>query len=128
MKTRLQSGFYSKYPRYSDGININNSDNFCDACEKKVTDGRIHQTETGLLLCMDCCHYVETLPGVIEESLERFLFGLLGLLCPSEFAEHTALLCTSSIRAILGSHQSCPFFWWGIIAYILLDSDQRPKS
>jgi len=57
------------------GINITNSDHPCDVCEKKVADRQIHQTETGLLLCPDCCHYIESLPGAIEESVERFLLG-----------------------------------------------------
>jgi hypothetical protein len=63
------------YPRCSDGINISNSDYPCDFCEKKVTDRWIHQIETGLLLCPGCLHYMETLPRVFEESLERFLLG-----------------------------------------------------
>ena len=57
------------------GLNINNSDNLCDFCEKMVTNRQIHQTETGLLLCSDCCRYMETLPSGIEESVERFLLG-----------------------------------------------------
>ncbi|MGD9138793.1 MAG: hypothetical protein PVH42_18665 [Desulfobacterales bacterium] len=57
------------------GLNINNSHNLCDFCEKKVTERLIHQTEIGLLLCLDCCNFMETLPGSIEESLERFLLG-----------------------------------------------------
>jgi hypothetical protein len=56
-----------KYLRYSDCL--------CDLCEEKVADSQIHQTETGLLLCPDCCHYMEALPRVFEESLERFLLG-----------------------------------------------------
>jgi hypothetical protein len=40
------------------------------------------------------------------------LTELLGLLCPSDFAEHTTLLCASSIRAILACHQSCPGFFF----------------
>ena len=47
----------------------------CDYCEKRTIDSLIHQTETGLLLCPDCCHYMETLPRGIEEDLERFLIG-----------------------------------------------------
>jgi len=50
-------------------------DCFCDFCEERVTDGRIHQSETGLLLCPDCFSYFETLPGSFEEALERFLLG-----------------------------------------------------
>jgi hypothetical protein len=57
------------------GLNIKNYDNLCDFCEEKVTDRQIHQTETGLLLCPDCCRYMETLPSRIEESVERFLLG-----------------------------------------------------
>ena len=57
------------------GTNIYNSDYHCDFCEKKVTNRKIHQTETGLLLCPGCCHYMETLPSGIEESVERFLLG-----------------------------------------------------
>jgi hypothetical protein len=45
------------------------------------------------------------------------LTELLGLLCPSDFAEHTALLCASSIRAILACHQSCPGFFSNCDAY-----------
>jgi hypothetical protein len=43
------------------------------------------------------------------------LTELLGLLCPSDFAEHTALLCASSIRAIPACHQSCPGFFFQIV-------------
>ena len=57
------------------GINIKNFDYLCDFCEKRVTDRLIHQTESGLLLCPDCCQHMETLPNDIEESLERFLLG-----------------------------------------------------
>jgi hypothetical protein len=57
------------------GINIQNSDYSCDYCEKIVTDIRIHQTETGLLLCPSCLNYMETLPSFIEKSLERRLLG-----------------------------------------------------
>ena len=57
------------------GINIPNSDYSCDYCEKKVTDNRIHQTETGLLLCPNCLNYMETLPSFIEKALERRLLG-----------------------------------------------------
>lgn len=64
-----------KYPHYSDGIYINNSDHPCDFCEKKIADRQIHQTETWLLLCPDCLLYMETLPRVLEESVERFLLG-----------------------------------------------------
>lgn len=48
---------------------------FCDFCEEKLTDRPVHKTETGLVLCPDCLQYMETLPGSIEASLERFLLG-----------------------------------------------------
>jgi hypothetical protein len=59
----------------SNETNINYFDWLCDYCEKRTTDSLIHQTETGLLLCPDCCYYMETLPRSIEEDLERFLIG-----------------------------------------------------
>jgi hypothetical protein len=57
------------------GININNSNYLCDFCEKRITDKLIHKTETWLLLCPDCLHYMETLSSRSEEALERFLLG-----------------------------------------------------
>jgi len=50
-------------------------DRLCDFCEERITDGRIHQTELGLLLCTKCFSYLEKLPGSIEEALERFSLG-----------------------------------------------------
>jgi hypothetical protein len=44
-----------------------------------------------------------------NRSGTAILTKLLGLLRASDIAEHTALLCTSSIWAILARHRSCPF-------------------
>ena len=57
------------------GENLKNSNYLCDSCEKKVVYNQIHQTETSLLLCPDCFHYLGTVPGGIKESVERFLLG-----------------------------------------------------
>jgi hypothetical protein len=57
------------------GINIDNAGCLCDFCEERVTSQAAHQTETGLLLCLACFRYMETLPRSIVESMERFLLG-----------------------------------------------------
>jgi hypothetical protein len=63
MKTTMRR----KYSRHSDHA--------CDFCEERVTDGLIHQTETGLFLCPDCFSYIKVLPSCSEEAIERFLLG-----------------------------------------------------
>ncbi len=57
------------------GINSTNSDYFCDFCENRSSSKLIHRTETGMQLCPDCLHHMETLPRSIEEAVERFLLG-----------------------------------------------------
>jgi hypothetical protein len=57
------------------GVNIKNSDYICNLCEEKVSDRLIHQTESWLILCQDCLHYMESLPGILEKNLERNLLG-----------------------------------------------------
>ena len=57
------------------GLNTENSGYICDRCEKRVTDKLIHRTASWLLLCQDCLHYMESLPNVLEKSVERFLLG-----------------------------------------------------
>ena len=65
-----------KCSRYPDDIQILYTGyQFCDYCEIRITDKFIHQTESGLLLCTDCCHHMESMPSVFEEALERFLLG-----------------------------------------------------
>ena len=58
-----------KCTRYSD------SDQLCDYCEIRVTDKFVHQRESGLFLCTDCCHHMETMSSVFEEAAERILLG-----------------------------------------------------
>ena len=50
-------------------------DQLCDYCEIKITDKFVYQTETGLFLCIDCCHHFETMSNVFEEAAERILLG-----------------------------------------------------
>jgi hypothetical protein len=57
------------------GINSTNSDCLCDFCENRSSSKLIHRTETGMQLCPDCLHHMETLPRSIEEAVERFLLG-----------------------------------------------------
>jgi len=57
------------------GINKTNSDCLCDFCENRSSSKSIHRTETGMQLCPDCLHHMETLPRSIEEAVERFLLG-----------------------------------------------------
>jgi hypothetical protein len=57
------------------GINIDNVNNPCDFCENLVTDRALHLTETGLLLCLPCLHYLESLSPIAEKAVERFLIG-----------------------------------------------------
>ncbi len=57
------------------GINSTNSDCLCDYCENRSSSKLIHRTETGMQLCPDCLHHMETLPHSIEEAVERFLLG-----------------------------------------------------
>jgi len=57
------------------GINKTNSDCLCDFCENRSSSKLIHRTETGMQLCPDCLHHMETLPRAIEEAVERFLLG-----------------------------------------------------
>lgn len=57
------------------GVNARGSDYPCDYCEKMVSGKLLHQTETGIVLCPDCLHYMETLPRGSEKVLERFLMG-----------------------------------------------------
>ena len=57
------------------GINKKNSGYLCDYCESEITSSLIHRTETGLTLCKNCLLYMETLPSIIVESVERFLMA-----------------------------------------------------
>jgi hypothetical protein len=57
------------------GINSTDSDCLCDFCENRSSSKLIHQTETGMQLCPDCLHHMETLPHSIEKAVERFLLG-----------------------------------------------------
>ncbi len=57
------------------GINSTDSDCLCDFCENRSSSKLIHRTETGLYLCPDCLHHMETLPRSIEKAVERFLLG-----------------------------------------------------
>ena len=57
------------------GINSTNSDCPCDFCENRSSVKLIHRTETGMQLCPDCLHHMETLPCSIEKAVERFLLG-----------------------------------------------------
>ena len=57
------------------GINSTNSDCLCDYCENRSSSKLIHRTETGIQLCPDCLHHMETLPRSIEKAVERFLLG-----------------------------------------------------
>jgi hypothetical protein len=57
------------------GINSTDSDCLCDFCENRSSSKLIHQTETGVQLCPDCLHHMETLPHSIEKAVERFLLG-----------------------------------------------------
>jgi Tfp pilus assembly protein PilZ len=57
------------------GINSTDSDCLCDFCENRSSSKLIHRTETGLYLCPDCLHHMETLPRAIEKAVERFLLG-----------------------------------------------------
>jgi hypothetical protein len=60
---------------FSYGINSTNSACLCDFCENRASSNLIHRTETGMQLCPDCLHHMETLPCSIEEAVERFLLG-----------------------------------------------------
>ena len=57
------------------GINSTDPDCLCDFCENRSSSKLIHRTETGMQLCPDCLHHMETLPRSIEEAVERFLLG-----------------------------------------------------
>jgi hypothetical protein len=57
------------------GTNIRHSDYPCDYCDKRDSDRLIHRTESGLMLCTDCLHYIEKLPNNILNAVERFLKG-----------------------------------------------------
>ena len=57
------------------GINSTDSDCLCDFCENRSSIKLIHRTETGIQLCPDCLHHMETLPRSIEKAVERFLLG-----------------------------------------------------
>lgn len=57
------------------GINIDNGNNLCDFCENLIADRTVHLTETGLLLCLPCLHYLESLSLSAEKAVERFLIG-----------------------------------------------------
>ncbi len=57
------------------GINIENSGYSCDRCEKRVTDGPIHRTESWLFLCSSCLRYMEALSGNHVKAVEEFLLG-----------------------------------------------------
>jgi hypothetical protein len=57
------------------GINGADSDCLCDFCENRSSSKLIHRTETGVHLCPDCLHHMETLPRSIEKAVERFLLG-----------------------------------------------------
>lgn len=64
---------YTAKSHLSYGINAQNFGYLCDYCEIHVTDRLIHQT--GLDLCQDCFHFMEMLPGIIGESMERRILG-----------------------------------------------------
>ena len=57
------------------GINSTDSDCLCNFCGNRSSSKWIHRTETGIQLCPDCLHHLETLPRSIEEAVERFLLG-----------------------------------------------------
>jgi hypothetical protein len=66
---------FSAKSHLSYGINSTDSDCLCDFCEIRSCSKLIHRTETGMQLCPDCLHHMETLPCSIEEAVERFLLG-----------------------------------------------------
>jgi PilZ domain len=57
------------------GINIRNSNDPCDFCENAATDRLVHRSAIGLLLCLSCLDYMESLPQAAENAVERFLIG-----------------------------------------------------
>ena len=66
---------FSARSHLSYGINIENSGYSCDRCEKRVTDGPIHRTESWLFLCSSCLRYMEALSGNHVKAVEEFLLG-----------------------------------------------------
>jgi hypothetical protein len=57
------------------GLNIPSTDCRCDFCTHRVIDPSVHLTETGLHLCRECLHFMESLCPIAEKAVERFLIG-----------------------------------------------------